>query len=172
MQRFVKIIRGIFAVIEKILEILSMAMLFAMVMIICYQVVMRYVFNRSPSWSEEVSLILLVWFGILSIPIGIKLHLHIGIEYLFNRFPKPMQWVVSRIIYLLITAFGVVMVVAGTQLVDFMRMSTLPATKLPSAVPYGVIPLSGLMLVYNSLELFFISYQQFLKQSQEQPASS
>lgn len=147
-----------------------MAMLCAMVIIICYQVVMRYVFNRSPSWSEEVSLILLVWFGILSIPIGVKLHLHIGIEYIFRQFPMRMQWIVSRLVYLLITAFGVVMIIAGIQLVDFMRMSTLPATKLPSAVPYSVIPLSGLMLAYNALELFFTSYQRFVRDSEEEPA--
>jgi TRAP-type C4-dicarboxylate transport system permease small subunit len=153
---------------EKIFEFLSMGMLLTMVIIICYQVVLRYVFNKSPSWSEEIAILLLTWFGILSIPIGVKLHLHIGIEYVFNQFPKRAQWVISRIIYLLIAGFGVVMVISGTQLVDFMSMSTLPATKLPSSVQYAVIPLSGLMLVFNSLELFFMSYATFQQQQQQQ----
>lgn len=164
MQTLLKTIRGIFSIIEKFFEYLSMAMLSAMVVIICYQVVMRYVFNRSPSWSEEVALVLMIWFGILSIPIGVKLHLHIGIEYIYNQFPKQMQWVVSRFIFLLITGFGLVMIFAGIPLVNAMMRSTLPATKLPSAVNYMVIPLSGLMLTYNALELFFTSYHDFLKQ--------
>ena len=164
MHTITKVIRGIFSIIEKFFEYLSMALLSIMVVIICYQVVMRYVFNRSPSWSEEVALVLMIWFGILSIPIGVKLHLHIGIEYIYNQFPKRMQWVVSRFIFLLITGFGLVMIFAGIPLVKFMKRSTLPATKLPSAVNYIVVPLSCLMLVYNALELFFTSYQEFLKQ--------
>jgi TRAP-type C4-dicarboxylate transport system permease small subunit len=164
MQSFVKILRALFGVIEKIFEIVSMAMLLAMVVIICYQVVMRYVFNNSPSWAEEVSRLLLIWFGILSIPIGVRLHLHIGIEYFFNKLPKRGQWILSRIIYLLIAAFGWVMITAGSELVQKMSRATLPATKLPSSVKYAVIPLAGITLIYNALELFFVSYPNFLKQ--------
>lgn len=171
MQLFVKIIRAFFSFVEKFFEVLSMTMLFAMVVIICYQVVMRYVFNRSPSWSEEVSLILMIWFGILSIPIGVRLHLHIGIEYLFNKFPKRTQWVLSRVIYALIAAFGVVMITAGLELVKFTSMSTLPATKLPSSVKYAVIPLAGITLLYNAAELFFVSYSTYLKQA-DMPADA
>ena len=61
MHTVLKIIRGIFSVIEKFLEYLSMGMLVAMVIIICYQVIMRYVFNRSPSWSEEIAIRLMIW---------------------------------------------------------------------------------------------------------------
>lgn len=168
MQQIGKILRAIFGAIEKGLEVLSMLMLSAMVLIICYQVVMRYVFNRSPSWTEEISLILLIWFGILSIPIGVRLHLHIGIEYIFNKFPDRTQWVLSRIIYLLIASFGAVMITAGLELVKFTSMSTLPATKLPSAVKYAVIPLAGVTLIYNALELFFVSYRSFLQQTEQQ----
>ncbi len=162
------IVKKLFAGIQKGLELLSMGMLLAMVVIICYQVVMRFVFNDSPSWTEEVAILLMIWFGILSIPIGVKLHLHIGIEYLFNQFPLTGQYVISRLIYLLIAGFGLVMIVYGFELVQFMTMSTLPATKLPSAVEYAVIPVSGVLLIYNALELFWVSYGTFLEQ-QPQP---
>ena len=162
------IVKKLFAGIQKGLELLSMGMLLAMVVIICYQVVMRFVFNDSPSWTEEVAILLMIWFGILSIPIGVKLHLHIGIEYLFNQFPLTGQYVISRLIYLLIAGFGLVMIVYGFELVQFMTMSTLPATKLPSAVEYAVIPVSGVLLIYNALELFWVPYGTFLEQ-QPQP---
>jgi TRAP-type C4-dicarboxylate transport system permease small subunit len=167
MLRFIwQIFRALFSVIEKILEFLSMAMLLAMTAIICYQVVMRFVFDRSPSWGEEIAILLMIWFGILAIPIGVKHKLHIGIEFIFRMFPPRAQYLVSRGIYLLIAAFGVMMIVYGIELSKFMNMSTLPATKLPSAVEYAVLPLSGLMLVYNSMEFVFQSYAEFLKQDQ------
>jgi len=157
-------VRALIAFIEKTLEFLSMGMLMAMVAIICYQVVMRFVFNDSPSWTEEVAILLMIWFGILSIPIGVKLHLHIGIEYLFNKFTPMGQYVISRLIYLLIAGFGLVMIVYGLELVNFMTMSTLPATKLPSAVEYAVIPASGVLLIFNALELLWVPYGTFIAQ--------
>jgi TRAP-type C4-dicarboxylate transport system permease small subunit len=161
-----RIVRSVFAVIERFLEYLSMGMLLAMVMIICYQVVLRYVFNRSPSWSEEIAIVLMIWFGILAIPIGVKHNLHIGIEYIFRKFPIPAQYIISRGIYLLIAGFGLIMIVYGIELTEFMTMSTLPATKITSAVEYVVIPLSGLMLIYNSLEIALQSYSEFRLQDQ------
>jgi TRAP-type C4-dicarboxylate transport system permease small subunit len=167
MLRFIwQIFRALFSVIEKILEFLSMVMLLAMTAIICYQVVLRFVFDRSPSWGEEIAILLMIWFGILAIPIGVKHKLHIGIEFIFRMFPPRAQYLVSRGIYLLIAAFGVMMIVYGIELSKFMNMSTLPATKLSSAVEYAVLPLSGLMLVYNSMEFVFQSYAEFLKQDQ------
>lgn len=129
-----------------------MAMLVAMVSIICYQVALRFFFNFSPSWSEEIAIVLMIWFGMLSIPIGVKLNLHIGIEYLFKRFPLPVKKIVARLIYILIGVFGGLMTIYGIELVEFMGMSTLPATKISSAVEYVVIPISGAMLVCVALE--------------------
>lgn len=160
-------IRRVFHSIERLLEYLAMAMLLAMVVIICYQVVLRYVFNRSPSWSEEIAILLMIWFGMLSIPIGVRLNIHIGIEFIYNMFPQRMQWMISRFIFLLIGGFGVVMLFSGAELVEFMMMSTLPATKLPSAVEYIVIPISGLMLIFTALELLFVPYREFLSRVQE-----
>ena len=60
------------------------------------------------------------------------------------------------------------MIVYGLELVDFMTMSTLPATKLPSAVEYAVIPASGVLLTFNALELLWVPYGTYIAQ-QPQP---
>ena len=166
MPTLTQIIRAPFALIEKILELLSMGMLLGMVIIICYQVVMRYIFNQSPSWTEEIAILLMIWFGILAIPIGVKHNLHIGIEYIFRMFPLPLQYVVSRGIYLLIAGFGLIMIVYGIELTEFMTMSTLPATKISSAVEYIVMPIYGLMLVVNALELAWQSYRDYCEKEE------
>ena len=147
----------LFLWIEKLLEHIAMVMLIAMVLIICYQVGLRFFFNQSPSWSEEIAIVLMIWFGMLSIPIGVKLNLHIGIEYIFNQFPKRVQKVVESFIFILICLFGGLMLFYGIELVEFMSMSTLPATKLSSAVEYIVIPISGGMLIFVALEQLFTS---------------
>ena len=109
----------------------------------------------------------MIWFGMLSIPIGVRLNIHIGIEFIYNMFSLRIQWMISRFIFLLIGGFGVVMLFSGAELVEFMTMSTLPATKLPSAVEYIVIQISGLMLIFTALELLFVPYGEFLIRVQE-----
>ena len=161
-----RFVRKVISWVETVLEYLAMAMLLAMAGIICYQIVLRFGFNRSPSWAEEVALCLMIWFGILSIPLGVQHGLHISIEYLFRKLPPMGQYVVSRGIHLLVTAFGFFMLVCGIQLVEFMSMSTLPATKLPSSVEYVVIPISGVLLIVNALEELFVSYSSFLERRQ------
>ncbi len=138
----------------------------AMTVIICYQVLLRFGFNRSPSWAEEIAIVLMIWFGVLAIPIGVKHKLHIGIEFIFKMFPPRTQYRMFRCINLIIATFGLMMIVYGIELTKFMTMSTLPATKITSAVEYVVLPISGLMLVYNSLEFVFQSYAEFLEQDQ------
>jgi TRAP-type C4-dicarboxylate transport system permease small subunit len=161
-----RVVRKAISWVEKVLEYLAMAMLLAMAGIICYQIFLRFAFNTSPSWAEEVALCLMIWFGILSIPLGVQHGLHISIEYLYRKFPVRAQYVVSRGVHLLIAGFGVFMLVCGIQLVQFMSMSTMPATKLPSSVEYIVIPISGILLVVNALEQLFVSYARFLEQQQ------
>ena len=155
MRKLWFIIARIFNAIGLILEYLAMSMLLLMAIIICYQVVMRYCFNNSPSWTEEIAILMMIWFGILSIPIGVKHKLHIGIEYVYDLMPPAVQVPLRWFIYLLIAFFGVLMVIYGIELTQYTSMSTLPATKLSSAVGYVVIPISGVMLVFNALDRLF-----------------
>jgi len=146
----------LFLWVEKLFQYLAMGMLASMVAIICYQVALRFFLNISPSWTEEIAIVLMIWFGMLSIPIGVRLNLHIGIEYLFNHFPSGVKTAAARFIFLLIGIFGALMVVYGMELVGFMSMSTLPATKLPTSVEYIVIPVSGALLIFTALEKLFV----------------
>jgi TRAP-type transport system small permease protein len=54
----------------------------AMILIVTLQVVLRYGFNSSIDWSEEISRLLFVWCMFLAIPLGIREGAHVGIELL------------------------------------------------------------------------------------------
>src|SRR5687767_8409660 len=53
-----------------------------MITIVTMQVVLRYGFNASIDWSEEMSRLLFVWSMLLAIPLGIRQGAHVGIELL------------------------------------------------------------------------------------------
>ena len=65
MQNGLKKVRRILDKFVKAERYICCALL-VVILIICFcSVVMRYVFSKPWSWSEEVIIILLVWFGFL-----------------------------------------------------------------------------------------------------------
>jgi TRAP-type C4-dicarboxylate transport system permease small subunit len=58
-----------------------------MIIIVTLQVALRYGFNASMDWSEEISRLLFVWSMFLAIPLGIREGAHVGIELLIAHIP-------------------------------------------------------------------------------------
>ena len=72
---------------EKILLAASSA---AMVVIIVYQVILRYCFNASNSWSEELARYLFIYDVMLAASIAIRKNSHLQVDFLINLL-KPKQ---------------------------------------------------------------------------------
>ena len=87
MKKLRDILVGLFDIIFKILFEYSKYVLIAIVAIVSAQVVARNLFKGSIMWSQEVSLLLIVWMTFLSMAIGSEKNLHIGVE-LFYFFPS------------------------------------------------------------------------------------
>lgn len=90
----------------------------AMVLVVAAQVVMRYAFNGSFDWAEEVSRIAFVWTIFLAIPLGIRDGTHVGIELLVERFPRSVRRMLARFMaglsaLMMIVVFWTSVVVAG-----------------------------------------------------------
>jgi TRAP-type C4-dicarboxylate transport system permease small subunit len=63
----------------------------AMIGIVSLQVVLRYAFNSSIDWSDELSRLLFVWCMFLAIPLGIREGAHVGIELLVTHLPASRR---------------------------------------------------------------------------------
>ncbi|SHJ99027.1 TRAP transporter small permease [Paramaledivibacter caminithermalis] len=142
---------------DKIFEYIAMTFIVLMTLIITLQVVTRYCFSMTPRWSEEVALILMVWFGFMGIAIGVKKGIHISIEYFVSLCPPSIQKVLMKINDIIVGIFGLMLVVYGIRLVKVTGTSTLPATQWPGYILYFMVPVSGAMIVcYCIAKLFGI----------------
>lgn len=70
---------------DKLEEIVLVIMFALMVLVIFGQVIMRYVFNNSLSWSEELGKFLFVWISWIGISIGAKRKEHIKITMFVDK---------------------------------------------------------------------------------------
>lgn len=75
-----------------------------MVVVVFAQVVMRYVFNGSFDWADEVSRLAFVWTIFLAIPLGIRDGTHVGIDLIVNRLPSTLRQSIARVMSLLAAA--------------------------------------------------------------------
>ncbi len=116
---------------DKVEDSLLVFMFVAMVSIIFFQVIMRYVFNNSLSWSEELGKFLFVWLSWIGISIGHRRREHIKITLLVDRLP-PVAKRISEIISELI-----LIVVCGVTMIYGIRMLGIQWT-----TPYAGIKIS------------------------------
>ena len=70
---------------DRLEESILVGMFSLMVLIIFIQVIMRYIFNNSLSWSEELGKFLFVWISWLGISIGAKRKEHIKITMFVDK---------------------------------------------------------------------------------------
>lgn len=122
----------------------------AMVILTFINVFMRYVLNSGIFWAEEVALVLAVWFIFISLPLGVRLNLHISINLL--RAPSArLNRVLDVLKGVVVLAVGYVLLHHGVVLIQFTSRSIMPATELPSSLLYLVVPLSAVLLLYEAI---------------------
>ena len=143
-----KTIDRIFNGVLEALIVLAKIMLVAMTLIICVHVFYRYVLNSSIKWSEEVSMLLYVYFGSVSVIYGVRHGLHIGIELFFNALPKPAQRVCEIISNLVIMVCGALLAVNGVALVKSTGTTVMTTTRWPSYLLYVMVPVMGVLIAY------------------------
>lgn len=72
-----------------------------MVAVVSAQVLLRYAFNSSIGWADEVSRLMFVWSIFLAVPLGVRLGAHIGVEVLTARLPAAAREVLNRAVAVL-----------------------------------------------------------------------
>lgn len=131
---------------------LAKIFILAMVVIVFANVTLRYVFNSGILWSEEVALMLCVWFIFISLGLGVKQKLNITINLLNrDKLPAWFNTVLDLMMELIVIFVGAVMMIYGSTLVKFTMTSIMPATRWPAGLLYIVVPFAGFTMILEAL---------------------
>ncbi len=122
--------------------ITSVALVF-MTVIFGWLVFGRYVLNSTPTWVEQVSLLLVVLIGFLGAAIGIHKNTHLGVSFFRDISPRPLRRVFELISHLMLMVFGIVMMVNSYDLVLFKWTTLIPLIHLPEGLRAVPIMLCG-----------------------------
>ncbi len=150
-----RVLRKIDWAIHKTLQVLANISLVAMVLILTYTVVLRYMFNTGVAWAEEVPRLLVTVFVFLACAMGVRDHVHISVNVIYNRFKKDGRARKALILLgdLVVLVCGAFMLYYGALRVSkMMRLPGVqPMTGLPNWVQYVSVPVAGLVIVFDSL---------------------
>lgn len=119
---------------------------------IAWQVFGRFVLNDTPSWTEPLALLLMLYFILLTAAVGVREHFHLGMDFFQNIASESTQKIMAGISNLLVGIFGASMVWWGSQLVAQTWPVKMPVLGLPEGVDYLPIPLSGMLILLFSIE--------------------
>ena len=86
-----------------------------MVLLIAVQVVMRYVFSNSLSWSEELVRWCFVWFIWIGVSYGFKQRKHVAVTALVNVLPAKIQAWLNIVVTAVILWFMVKLFLLGWE---------------------------------------------------------
>ena len=121
-----------------------------MTVIFSWLVYGRYVLNSTPTWVEQVSLLLVVLIGFIGAAIGIHRKTHLGVSYFRDLSTPWLQITFDIIAQIMLIIFGYVMMIYSYKLAVFKWSTQIPLIHLPEglrAVP--IMLCGGLILLFS-----------------------
>ncbi|WP_419893305.1 TRAP transporter small permease [Oceanobacillus kimchii] len=124
-------------------------------LLVFLQVVLRYVFNISLVWSEEVSRYIIIWFVLIGSSIAVREKAHATVDAVVTYLPSILKRVCSVLASFIGMTFSVILIWSGSvtvsNVIEFGNVT--PAVGIPMSIPYLALPVGGLLMFIRFLQL-------------------
>lgn len=133
------------AALNRGIECLCAALMAALVLVVGFEVLQRYVLKLGLTWGEECSRYLMIWAALLAVPVGAYRREHVGLEFVQRALPARLARalrlgldLVGVAFFLFLAVYGVGMAAAGaTQYATVFGMTMV--------VPFASVPACGVL---------------------------
>ena len=172
-------------ILDKLLESVVIASVMALVGVVLWGVVTRFLLDSPSRWTEEVAKFLLMWVALLGAPVAHGRREHLGFDYLASMLhPDARRWMevaaemvviwgstISRVCStrthaagwsvaaeMVVIAFASVVMIFGGYLLMAETLAVnqvTPALGMRMGYVYAVVPISGFFIVFYSLHHLF-----------------
>lgn len=140
--------------IDKILGMALSTIMAVMVINVLWQVFTRYVTGNPSSFTDELARYLMIWVGVLGAAYVSGRNLHVAIDILPGRAKPGTQKKLKTLVTFLVIIFVLLaFVIGGSRLVylSYILGQQSPALRIPMAVVYLILPISGLLIIFYKL---------------------
>ncbi|MDX2145504.1 MAG: TRAP transporter small permease [Rhodospirillaceae bacterium] len=138
------------------------ALLAVMTFAVLVQIVFRYVFNNSLSWSEELAKVMMVWATMLVAPWAYRMGANVSIDLFAEALPARLRAVLGFVLNLLVVWIVWIFLIESVALWQ-RGADTLSATlPVKMSVFYAILPLGFGGMLAVGVELSLRQIAQFL----------
>ena len=149
-----KALRGFNELLMKIGSWGTILFMVVIAVVIPYEVIGRYVFQKMSIWSGEVSTYSLAWASMLGSAVGLKKGYQVSMTSVMESVPpevaKPLKWGA----YLFTLFFFAALFYYGLFQTVYNAKQTSPAIGLVMSIPYASLPAGFFIMFFLTLEEF------------------
>ena len=130
------------------------AVLGLVILVVCvqWQVLGRYVLNDSPTWTEPVALLLVLYITALAVAVGVRDAGHLGMESLTALLPAGARRVAQGLIHLCVLVFAVLLADDGWEWMTLKWAEPKPLLGVPEGLDYLPLVIAGVLIVLFCIE--------------------
>ena len=136
---------------NKLTEAFCNLLLVVMILIVVLQVLCRYFLNAPISWSEEVALLMLIWFGMLSVSTAVYRNSHMSISFFWDRLSIGGKYFLDVAVQLLILVFSLNIMFNANILMNLVESQVLPASGILREYLYLAPLVAGTLMGINAI---------------------
>lgn len=111
----------------------------------------RYVLNATPTWVEQVALLLVMQIAFLGAAVGVHEHTHLSVSILRSSVTARIRLVLVVISDVAMAGFGGLMLWYGWQLTVFKWGSLIPLIQVPEGLRSLPLTIGGGMILLFSI---------------------
>ena len=140
--------------IDRVECLLSVLLLGGITLVMSYQVVMRYFFQDPPTWTQELSMLMLIYLSYIAADIVYRRRGHIGIDYFVGLLGPSARLVVRLFVNASLAVFFGVIFYHSVILLRVQATHHIAAV-IPLSKMYWILPVS---LTFPSMLLTTASF--------------
>ena len=138
---------------ELLLYYASALLMLALTGVILYAVVARYLFNASPSWSDEVPRVIFLWVTYLAIAVAVKRGQSLRVTFLLERIPPLPRMLLEMFMHLSIFVMLAFLVRHNMPVIELGRQTKMLATQWSDAVRFWPLSVGCVLIGFYQIRL-------------------
>jgi len=116
----------------------------------------RYVLNATPTWVEQLALLLICYITYLGAAVGIHENTHLGVTIFRDMTGPRISSFLKLAIDIVLSLFGLIMLLASVELVKFGWDTMLPMLNIPESFrSLSAALCGGLVFIFAGLRAVF-----------------
>lgn len=116
----------------------------------------RYILNVTPTWVEQLALLLVCYIAYLGAAVGIHENTHLGVTLFRDMMGERVGGFLKFIIDVVLSIFGLIMMIACIELFNFGWDTMLPMLDVPESFrTLSALLCGGLVFVFAGMRAMF-----------------